>query len=387
MFFVYPASIVISIFFALLFMFKRNPRFFDIVLSVYFILRTIDFLYGWSVHDDIYRLYIPLIWIIFGSSIAKSILIYIYTGSITGRFNRIDKKLAIHTLPLIFKYFVVISCFLIFRSSDAISISEFTTTTQYGQLFFYITMGFVFTYQVTSLLMIRNYRLSITAFTFNSKGYKLNWLIFLLFTEIIMYISVLLFRVLQVEFFSNSGNYYPILDIIDFCLLVFLGVMAYRQGVIDYFEYDFSEIKQQRSEDAKKIANIRKSAPRITISGAETESLAKKVDTYMKEKEPFLDHDFTIRKMSNDIKIPVNLLSGFLNSYYGTTFFDFVNRYRVEKVVEKMNEPASGKFTLISIAYDCGFNSKATFNRVFKKLKGQTPSDYYKRLNIKPDNQ
>jgi AraC-like DNA-binding protein len=57
-----------------------------------------------------------------------------------------------------------------------------------------------------------------------------------------------------------------------------------------------------------------------------------------------------------------------------------VNLYRVDAFKKRIQEPGVEKLTLLGLAYECGFNSKSTFNEVFKKTTGQTPSQYVKSL-------
>ncbi len=61
----------------------------------------------------------------------------------------------------------------------------------------------------------------------------------------------------------------------------------------------------------------------------------------------------------------------------GKNFSDFVNNYRIEEFKSKIQDPGNKKYTILSIAMDCGFNSKSSFNTVFKKLTGQTPTQYF----------
>jgi AraC-like DNA-binding protein len=63
-------------------------------------------------------------------------------------------------------------------------------------------------------------------------------------------------------------------------------------------------------------------------------------------------------------------------------FNDFVNYYRVQAVVEKLKMGEQKTQTLLSIAYDCGFNSKATFNRAFKKAMGTSPKNWMEQEGL-----
>jgi AraC-like DNA-binding protein len=71
-----------------------------------------------------------------------------------------------------------------------------------------------------------------------------------------------------------------------------------------------------------------------------------------------------------------NQLSELINSRMGCNFYDFVNKYRIEDVKQLMVDPKYKNFTILAIALEAGFPSKSTFNSIFKKFTGLTPSEY-----------
>jgi AraC-like DNA-binding protein/xanthosine utilization system XapX-like protein len=97
----------------------------------------------------------------------------------------------------------------------------------------------------------------------------------------------------------------------------------------------------------------------------------------MERKKPYLDPEITLPKLAVALEIPVAHLSRVINEHLGRNFFEFINHYRVEEAKRRMTGPGAGD-KLITVALDCGFNSLATFNRVFKELAGRTPSEYRK---------
>jgi AraC-like DNA-binding protein len=101
---------------------------------------------------------------------------------------------------------------------------------------------------------------------------------------------------------------------------------------------------------------------------------------YFENEKPYLNNILSLKELADELGIPVNQLSHIINERIGKNFFDFVNTYRVEEFKSRASHPDFQNYTLISIAYDSGFNSKATFNRVFKKYTGQTPSNYYHNI-------
>jgi AraC-like DNA-binding protein len=98
----------------------------------------------------------------------------------------------------------------------------------------------------------------------------------------------------------------------------------------------------------------------------------------MEREKSFLDPEITLPKLAQALEIPVAHLSRVINDLFGRNFYEFINHYRVEDAKRRLAMPDAGREKLITVALDCGFNSLATFNRVFKELAGRTPSDYRK---------
>lgn len=112
------------------------------------------------------------------------------------------------------------------------------------------------------------------------------------------------------------------------------------------------------------------------LSDAEARELYEQVRGYMEQNKPYLQKELGIQDLSDLTGIGVNQLSSVINSIGGQNFFDFVNSYRVEEFKRQVENPDNQHFTLLAIAFDCGFNSKAAFNSFFKKKTGLTPSQY-----------
>lgn len=96
----------------------------------------------------------------------------------------------------------------------------------------------------------------------------------------------------------------------------------------------------------------------------------------MSRERPFLDPQLTLPKLAEHLGCPANHLSQVINEQLGRNFFDFVNQYRVEAAKSRLRQPGAEQVKMVTIAFECGFNSLATFNRVFKDLAGQTPTAY-----------
>ncbi len=104
-----------------------------------------------------------------------------------------------------------------------------------------------------------------------------------------------------------------------------------------------------------------------------------KLKNYMDAERPFLNPDLNLPQLAKDLDIPPHHLSQVINKNIGLNFFDFVNRYRIEETKTKMVNSRYDNLSLLGIAFESGFNSKSAFNRIFKNLTGETPSEYKKR--------
>lgn len=77
------------------------------------------------------------------------------------------------------------------------------------------------------------------------------------------------------------------------------------------------------------------------------------------------------------------VISNIKNGAFSKNFNDFVNEFRIEEVKNKLQNDAAENSNLLGIAFDCGFNSKATFNRGFKKITDISPKEFYENVKIK----
>ncbi|MES2110994.1 MAG: ABC transporter permease [Bacteroidota bacterium] len=94
----------------------------------------------------------------------------------------------------------------------------------------------------------------------------------------------------------------------------------------------------------------------------------------------YLDPELTLASLAEKLDLTVHELSRIINSVFKKSFNDFINEYRVADVIRKMQDPAYDHITLLGIAYESGFNSKTSFNRIFKQMTGKNPGEYKNEL-------
>ena len=106
--------------------------------------------------------------------------------------------------------------------------------------------------------------------------------------------------------------------------------------------------------------------------------------SFMEQEKAYLNPDLTLTELAQQTGMNTAQLSFVINNGLGKNFNDFINQYRVEAVKSSLQDPSLAHLSLLGVAFECGFNSKTTFNRAFKKLTGNAPSGYLVRLAKDP---
>lgn len=110
--------------------------------------------------------------------------------------------------------------------------------------------------------------------------------------------------------------------------------------------------------------------------------LKRKVTHIIEEEKLYLLPDLTLRTLAERIHLSERKLSGLINDEMNTTFYDLINKYRVEEAKKRLKSSVYDKYTVVAIGDACGFNSKSSFYRIFKKETGLTPTQFKKmKLN------
>jgi AraC-like DNA-binding protein len=101
---------------------------------------------------------------------------------------------------------------------------------------------------------------------------------------------------------------------------------------------------------------------------------------FMTTNKPYLNPELSLSSLSQELGINRNQLSQLINDGIGENFYDFVNKFRVDEVKRLMADPQKQNYNLLGIALEAGFKSKSTFNLVFKRFTGLTPTEYKKNI-------
>ena len=147
-------------------------------------------------------------------------------------------------------------------------------------------------------------------------------------------------------------------------LIIYLIGMEYIRMQESYASFVFKQIT-----DSPKYKNVK-------IAKSEFKEIEDKIQGFLGGEEKFLHSDYTVKSLADDIGVPRTMVSKVLSMGMNTSFSQLLNEYRIDEVKKRLKDPSFSDEKIISIAYDCGFSSKSTFNTLFKKHTGQTPREY-----------
>src|SRR5215203_922722 len=152
-------------------------------------------------------------------------------------------------------------------------------------------------------------------------------------------------------------------------LLLCVGIIIYGLGYICLIK---PEVVSSAEETQLSAAKYEKS----NLSSQKSERYLKRLLEIMEGEKLYTDCEISLQKVAERLAISPHHLSQIINERRNQSFSDFVNAYRVEEVKKNLLDPAKKHYSILAIAEESGFNSKSSFNSVFKKHANLTPSEF-----------
>jgi adenylate cyclase len=154
-----------------------------------------------------------------------------------------------------------------------------------------------------------------------------------------------------------------------------------RYKVFDtVFKTNSPRIQIEEKVHAQKVSAGTVRVKKTLLEQNEIESFRDQLLQHMKNDEPYLNPDLSLRSLASEMNMVPNKLSWLINNSLGKHFNEFINHYRIETFKKLAKEPANANITILGLAHDCGFNSKTVFNTYFKKETGLTPKEFMKNM-------
>ncbi|MEO1098402.1 MAG: helix-turn-helix domain-containing protein [Bacteroidota bacterium] len=165
-----------------------------------------------------------------------------------------------------------------------------------------------------------------------------------------------------------------ILIIIAYALLLSITYLTYWIGIKGFSQMDLIKPAKNESDTKSESAYAK-------LTGLQVKEYLFQINEIMQKEELFLEQDLDLRGLAKRVGVEANLLSYLLNQHLGKSFYQYVNTYRVEELKRRLKSVEFKRLSLLAIALDCGFNSKTSFNRIFKQHTHMTPSQYQRKVS------
>ena len=228
-------------------------------------------------------------------------------------------------------------------------------------------------YNIWALNLLRKHKKNIMNQFSSIENIDLGWLRTLSLASLIVFtVNVFMFNLNN--YFHFSG-YYELVQIaysFSTIYVIYIGYFGIRQGRI-FVGYPITDIEQT-------LEPVKQDQPGTTKNKYYSEIITR-LTQLMESEQPHLDPELNLAGLSNLMKTKPDIISEVLNTSLNQNFFDFINKYRIEEFKLKCLNAENKHLSVMGIAYESGFNSKAAFYRAFNKFEGMSPTAYIAKVS------
>lgn len=308
---------------------------------------------------------------------------YLYVKHLTQNQRKINKWDVLHFLPffLTILYFIIIH----FEQDRVHELIYYRKSEGYPFIFIvfnWLLIIHVLTYVTLSIFILKKYSRYFKDTFSSMEQIRLDWIkniTYLVAFGLIIFAIENLF--LQLGY--NLSNYFTISSFVVAIYVYTLGYSGFLKSEI------FEEPETALSIEQIPTMSYHYSMEDFTgdkkyiksgLSKENAEEYLERLKSFMEEKKPYTDSNLSLHQLAQMLDITPHNLSEVINTGLNQNFFDYINHYRVENVKNDLKDEKKGHLKFLSIALDAGFNSKSSFNAIFKKHTGMTPSEYREKV-------
>lgn len=384
------AGIIQSVFLALLLFNKKKKTTADLVLGSWLLFIGLHLLSLWFHYSEIQFKYPHLLGLGTFFPMLQGPFLFVYTSVVISKSGRFKRNYLWHGLPFALISIYGLFDFYLLNASDKL---EYYRQLEIAPNIWY-SIAFIFVvyngpiYVLLSLFRFRKHRKNISDNFSYTEEISLSWLKYVLIGMGLIWLTVMgteLFDFISLE--ECKGDY-VITSTIVF-VVFFMGYFGFKQHSI-YTDISLESARnamqqhaQQKQQEPLHVDSFKVQAEKLKRTkkaDKEKDIFLERLLDFMEKEKPYLDSKLSLGQLAEMIELSNNHLSEMIKTRLGKNFFDFINEYRIKEVKEKLADPNNKSFTLLAIAYDCGFNSKSSFNSLFKKYTGLTPSEYQRSV-------
>jgi AraC-like DNA-binding protein len=302
-------------------------------------------------------------------------LLYFYVRALTEPEFKVDRNMVWHFVPAL--VLVLVSLPWLHRLSQLQWQTDLGTQTSASYFFwssFLPIVGFfsLMIYALMSYRKLAPYRRLISEHFSSFESINLNWLRVLILFCLATAITSAAIEVLRLLSGSNLGPRILVSLIMSVMMIYSIGFMGMRQPRI----FQPGERREANASPAEPRPTRLGKYEKSGLSPQESAILWEKLELLMSRQQPFLHNGLNLTELAELLDVVPNHLSQIINTHARQSFFDYINRYRVERAKALLRDQAYNKMPIIQLALKSGFNSQNTFYNQFRKKTGTTPSKY-----------
>jgi AraC-like DNA-binding protein len=306
-------------------------------------------------------------------------LLLLYVSIVTDKITKLRKRDLLHFVPFIGYIFVemnTINPFLVDFTSFNSDLNDLGIS-RYRIIIYFMKFLSLSVYLMVSLTVVRQYKRKICDYFSDTGKIGLNWLQFLIRIMIGSWLSGLIATLIFVYIPEYNRYVLPLPFVIMSTFIYIVGYYALLQPDIYSIIHGVGNDRVVAGNMGKGKRERQKYAKSM-ISEDLKQGYIEKIMLCFEKDKVYLNPDLTLRDLSDLTGIPSHTISQVLNESMDENFFSLVNRYRVEYARQLLDADGE-KISIIDTCFRSGFNSKSSFNIVFKKHLAVTPSQYRKK--------
>lgn len=367
------SGVFLAFFLAFLLITKRNKSAADLLLSAWLLAIGLNLAGHYMLLTNQYTLYPSFVFFGFSLPLVYGPFLYLYIKRQTSP-KPFSWKYLLHFVPLILCNLLFLS-FYMAPFAERVEIfkhhgREFETE-MFLKLYSIYLSGIV--YVVLSFSALYRFRRNMVQQFSNTEKINFNWLLYL-----IIWIAVIWGLVLFTE---QVNVIYGAVTI----FILWLGYFGIKQ--VQVFNQSASvlvgspvnsDLIFENNNEEEAIVLTEKKYQKSSLTEENIDDIHARLINLLNREKPFINPNLTLNELATMLNAHPNYLSQVINSKEGKNFYELINEKRIEEFLNRISQPESRQYTLLSIAFECGFNSKTSFNRNFKKYTGVTPSEYQK---------
>ena len=295
-----------------------------------------------------------------GVALLTGPFLYFYIRSQVNTNFKLEWKHALHLVPWLIPFIIQLSIFL--QGLDAVNSFEESSIAQVlNKIYLLARYASYIAYFYLSLVLYKGYKTWVAKNTSFAEVIGFEW-----FRNVI--IGFILGYAFKEGMHALDGIYQWDFDqdwywnLALVAIILYICIKGYTQPQPKLLEFEIDGFKEKTNDNKEW-----------------SEEMSRNLESVMDRERPYLKPDLTLRDLAKQTSIPSQTLSQLIRNKHQKNFNEFINMHRLTFFCKLAKDPNNSHYTLLALGLECGFNSKSTFNRVFKNSFQMTPSEWVKK--------